>query len=69
LATALSLTYSSGILLRFRGYKVVGGCLLIQTVGMLLIWHWAGFVVVSNGPGAFELACISPVIIGINVRH
>ena len=27
-----------GILQRFRGYKVVGGCLLVQTLGMLLIW-------------------------------
>ena len=29
---------SPGILQRFRGYKVVGGCLLVQTLGMLLIW-------------------------------
>jgi predicted MFS family arabinose efflux permease len=29
---------SPGILQRFRGYKVVAGCLLVQTLGMLLIW-------------------------------
>lgn len=29
---------SPGILQRFRGYQVVGGCLLVQTLGMLLIW-------------------------------
>ncbi|WP_448646290.1 MFS transporter [Pseudomonas mohnii] len=29
---------SPGLLQRFRGYKVVAGCLLVQTLGMLLIW-------------------------------
>lgn len=29
---------SAGLLRRFRGYKVVGGCLFVQTLGMLLIW-------------------------------
>jgi MFS family permease len=29
---------SPGLLQRFRGYKVVGGCLFVQTLGMLLIW-------------------------------
>lgn len=29
---------SSNLLQRFRGYTVVGGCLLVQTLGMLLIW-------------------------------
>ncbi|EOG3618403.1 MFS transporter [Pseudomonas putida] len=29
---------SPGLLQRFRGYKVVGGCLVVQTLGMLLIW-------------------------------
>jgi predicted MFS family arabinose efflux permease len=29
---------SPGLLQRFRGYGVVGGCLLVQTLGMLLIW-------------------------------
>ena len=29
---------SPGLLQLFRGYKVVAGCLLVQTLGMLLIW-------------------------------
>lgn len=58
---------SPGILQRFRGYKVVAGCLLVQTLGMLLIWLAASPALAIAG-GVLTGAGVSWVYPGLGVE-
>lgn len=58
---------SPGLLQRFRGYHVVGGCLLVQTLGMLLIWFAPSPALAITG-GALTGMGVSWVYPGLGVE-